>query len=89
MNSVYGYARTAYTRYIHTGHGRDRSRQRDMDEEERKRFLAGIIRETERVSHHYPGAEPRKFDSGRQNSTSSVALNSLIREAVKPSTAGQ
>ena len=57
----------------------------DMDEEERKRFLAGIIRETERVSHLITQVlNLEKFDSGRQKlNITSVALNSLIREAVQ------
>ena len=57
----------------------------DMNEDERKRFLAGIIRETERVSHLITQVlNLEKFDSGRQKlNITSVALNSLIREAVQ------
>lgn len=57
----------------------------DMTEEERKHFLSGVIKETERVSHLITQVlNLEKFESGRQKlNVTSVQLNTLIKDAVQ------
>lgn len=57
----------------------------DMTEEERKHFLSGVIKETERVSHLITQVlNLEKFDSGRQKlNITPVQLNTLIKDAVQ------
>lgn len=57
----------------------------DMTEDERKHFLSGVIKETERVSHLITQVlNLEKFESGRQKlNITSVQLNTLIKEAVQ------
>ena len=57
----------------------------DMSEEERRHFLSGVIKETERVSHLITQVlSLEKFDSGRQKlHITSVQLNTLIKDAVQ------
>jgi signal transduction histidine kinase len=57
----------------------------DMDEDQKLQFLAGIIKETERLSHLITQVlNLEKYESGKQllNRTS-VQLNSLIKDAVQ------
>jgi signal transduction histidine kinase/Na+/proline symporter len=57
----------------------------DMEEEERQHFLAGVIKETERLSHLITQVlNLEKYESGKQQlNSSSVQLNSLIKDAVE------
>lgn len=57
----------------------------DMDEDQKLQFLAGIIKETERLSHLITQVlNLEKYESGKQQlNSSSVQLNSLIKEAVQ------
>lgn len=57
----------------------------DMPEEERKAFLLGMIKETERVSHLITQVlNLERYESGRQKlNLSSVVLNGLIRDSVQ------
>ncbi len=56
----------------------------DMDEEQREQFLAGIIRETERLSHLITQVlNLEKYESGKQLlNLESVQMNSLINDAM-------
>jgi signal transduction histidine kinase/Na+/proline symporter len=57
----------------------------DMDEDQRQYFLAGMIRETERLSHLITQVlNLERYESGKQPlNISSVQLNSLITDAVE------
>lgn len=57
----------------------------DMPEEQRQHFLAGVIRETERLSHLITQVlNLEKYESGRQKlNITSVQLNTLIKDAIQ------
>jgi signal transduction histidine kinase len=57
----------------------------DMDEDQKQHFLAGVIKETERLSHLITQVlNLEKYESGKQQlNCTSVQLNSLIRDAVQ------
>jgi signal transduction histidine kinase len=57
----------------------------DMDEAQKQYFLAGVIKETERLSHLITQVlNLEKYESGKQKlNISSVQLNSLINDAVQ------
>jgi signal transduction histidine kinase/Na+/proline symporter len=57
----------------------------DMDEEERQHFLAGVIKETERLSHLITQVlNLERYESGKQQlNSSSIQLNGLIKDAVQ------
>ncbi len=57
----------------------------DMDEEQRQHFLSAVIKETERLSHLITQVlNLEKYESGKQQlNSSSVQMNSLIKDAVQ------
>ncbi|MBC7508939.1 MAG: HAMP domain-containing histidine kinase, partial [Ferruginibacter sp.] len=57
----------------------------DMEEDQKKFFLAGVIKETERLSHLITQVlNLEKYESGKQIlNISSVQLNNLIKDAVR------